>query len=126
MTLEELILRHALGRALPAARHRAACGVMMIPIPARAILDHVNGLDGVLAVKGITGIRITAERGQIVAPPPEGTGYLGFIFARGRRPAIVVASLRDALRRLDFKLRPEVSLHAAGKDSLLLNASLAW
>ena len=86
---------------------------MMIPIPARGILEEVTGLGKALAVKGVTGIRITAERGQIVAPPPEGTGYLGFIFARGRGPAIVVASLRGALKRLDFKLRPEVSLHAS-------------
>ena len=63
-------------------------------------------------MKGITGIPITAERGQIVAPPPDGTGYLGFIFARGRALANVVASLRNALKRLDFKLRPEVTLHA--------------
>lgn len=113
MTLEELILRHALGRALPAARHRAACGVMMIPIPARGIFEGVSGLEEALAVKGITGIAITAERGQIVAPPPEGSGYLGFIFARARAPAEVVASLRNALQRLAFRLRPQVSLRAS-------------
>ncbi len=112
MTLEELILRHALGRALAAPRHRTACGVMMIPIPARGIFDGLSGLDDALAVKGVSDIRITAERGQIVAPPPDGTGYLGFIFARGRAVSSVVASLRDALGRLDLKLRPEVSLHA--------------
>ncbi len=110
MTLEELILRHALGRPLPAARHRAACGVMMIPIPVRGIFDRVTGLDEALAVKDVTGIRITAERGQIVAPPPEGTGYLGFIFARGRAVTQVETSLRDALKRLDIKIRPEVPL----------------
>jgi len=114
MTLEELILRHALGRTLPAARHRAACGVMMIPIPARGIFEGVSGLEEALAVKGITGIPITAERGQIVAPPPEGSAYLGFIFARERAPAEVVASLRNALQRLDFRLRPEVSLRVSG------------
>ncbi len=114
MTLEELILRHALGRALPAPRHRAACGVMMIPIPARGIYDGLGGLKEALAVRGITGIPITVERGQIVAPPPDGTGYLGFIFARGRAAADVVASLRSAQKRLDLKLRPEVSLHASG------------
>jgi len=65
-------------------------------------------------VKGITGIPITAERGQIVAPPPEGSAYLGFIFARERAPAEVVASLRNALQRLDFRLRPEVSLRVSG------------
>ena len=113
MTLEELILRHALGRALPAVRHRAACGVMMVPIPARGIFERVTGLDEALAVKGVTAIRLTAERGQTVAPPPEGTGYLGFIFARGRAVARVEASLRNALKRLVFKLRPEVSLHAS-------------
>jgi hypothetical protein len=33
-----------------------------------------------------TGYRVlvTAERGQIVTPPPEDSAYLGFIFARGR------------------------------------------
>ena len=85
----------------------------MIPIPARGIFDHVTGLDEALAVKGVTGIRITAERGQIVAPPPAGSAYLGFIFARGRGPAIVVASLRGALKRLEFKIRPEVPLRFA-------------
>ena len=113
MTLEELILRHALGRALPAVRRGAACGVMMIPIPARGIFEGVRGLAEALAVSGVSGIRVTAERGQIVAPPPEGTGYLGFIFARGRALGNVVASLRHALQRLDFKLRPEVSVHAS-------------
>ena len=116
MTLEELILRHALGRPLPAARHRAACGVMMLPIPERGVFDGVHGLDEALAVKGVTGIRITAERGQIVAPPPESTGYLGFIFARGRAVAGVEASLRDALKKLAFRLRPEVLLHAGGNE----------
>ena len=64
-------------------------------------------------MKGISSIRMTAERGQIVAPPPEGSGYLGFIFARGRASANAVASLRHAQKRLDFKLRPEVSVYAS-------------
>ena len=85
----------------------------MIPIPERGIFERVSGLDEALALKAITGIRMTAESGQIVAPPPGGTGYLGFIFARGRALANVVAALRNALKRLDFKLRPEVSLHAS-------------
>ena len=77
---------------------------------ARDILERVSGLDEALAGKGVTGIRITAERGQIVAPPPEGTGYLGLIFARGRAVTRVETSLRDALKRLDIKIRPEVPL----------------
>ena len=117
MTLEELILRHALGRPLPAARQRAACGVMMLPIPERGILEEVTGLGKALAVKGVTGIRMTAERGQIVAPPPEGTGYLGFIFARGRAVTQVEASLRNALKRLEIKIRPDVPLRTTRAGS---------
>lgn len=113
MTLEELILRHALGRDLPAPRRPTACGVMMIPIPARGIFAGVSGLEAALAVKGVTGIRITAERGQIVAPPPEGNAYLGFIFARARTASRVEAALRNALKRLDFGIRPEVPLRFA-------------
>ena len=62
----------------------------------------------------MTGVQTCAlpisERGQIVAPPPEGSGYLGFIFARGRAVSYVEASLRNALKRLEFKIRPEVPL----------------
>jgi biotin carboxylase len=115
MTLEELILRHALGRELPAPRHRAACGVMMMPIPARGIFESVRGLDEALAVKGITGIRVTATPGQIVAPPPEGAGYLGFIFARGRASAHVVAALRGALSQLEIRIAHSVNLSEHGK-----------
>lgn len=120
MTLEELILRHALDRPLPVPRDRAACGVMMIPIPARGIFDGVSGLGEARAVKGITNIRITAERGQIVAPPPDGTGYLGFIFARAQSLTYVEASLRTALKRLDFEIRLEVPLHtsSAGREGV--------
>src|SRR5207302_9406180 len=35
MSLEELILRHALDRPLPLTRHNQATGVMMIPVPGR-------------------------------------------------------------------------------------------
>ena len=82
----------------------------MVPILARGIFDRATGLDQALAVKGVTGIRMTAERGQIVAPPPEGRGYLGFIFARGRAVPRVEAALRDTAKRLDIKIRPEVPL----------------
>ena len=71
-------------------------------------------------MKSITSIRITAERGQIVAPPPDGTGYLGFIFARAQSLTYVEASLRNALKQLDLKLRIEVPLHtsSAGREGV--------
>ena len=37
-------------------------------------------------------------------PLPEGSRYLGFVFARGEGPAEVEAALREAHRRLTFTI----------------------
>jgi hypothetical protein len=107
MSLEELILRQALGEPPGIARKAGASGVMMIPIPRRGIYQGVNGLKAALAVPGITGITITAQQGQVIAPPPDGASYLGFLFARGDDPCSAESALRDAHRRLHFQIRPE-------------------
>ena len=105
MTLEELILRHALGRPITSLdRERRAAGVMMIPIPRAGRLRVVRGEDGARAVPGIEDVTITAHREQELVPLPEGWQYLGFIFARGQTPAAVEAALRDAHARLSFEI----------------------
>ena len=101
MTLEEVILRHALG--LPIAsleRERQAAGVMMLPIPRGGTLRAIGGTDDARGVKGIEDVTITAHVGQALEPLPEGWQYLGFIFARGARPDQVEQALRDAHARL--------------------------
>ena len=87
MSLEELILRQAVGQPLARrGRRSGAAGVMMIPIPRRGIYHGVEGLTDAQSVPFITGVTITAEPGQIIAPPPDGASYLGFIFARASTP----------------------------------------
>jgi len=113
MSLEELILRHVLNRPLPDVDHGLASGVMMIPIAERGIYQGVRGLDYALAVAGVSDIQITASPGQRVAPPPEGSSYLGFIFAHGASPGAVETSLREAQQRLAFDIQAEVPLREA-------------
>lgn len=111
VSLEELILRQALGRPVEAAhRETLAGGVMMIPIPAAGLLKGVAGLEAAQAVPGITSIEITAPLNYPVVPLPEGDSYLGFIFARGATPAQVEAALREAHRQLVFEIVPEIPL----------------
>ena len=69
----------------------------------------MRGVDAARAVAGITGVTMTAEVGQLVAPPPDGGSYLGFIFASAATPAQVESSLREAHARLEFDIRPEIS-----------------
>ena len=113
MSLEELILRHALNLPLPAPTHRDASGVMMIPIPERGIFHGATGLLAARAVGGVTDIQITAQPGQLLAPPPEGAGYLGFIFARAPEPEAAEAALRAAHAQLGFDIQAALPLTSA-------------
>jgi biotin carboxylase len=115
-SLEELILRQLLGERVSARGDAGAAGVMMIPIPQRGIYHAVEGLEAARAVPDVTQVTMTAEPGQIVAPPPEGASYLGFVFSRAQSPAEAEAALRAAHRRLRFDIRPEypAKLVAAG------------
>ena len=104
-TLEEIILRHALGMPIPSLeRERQAAGVMMIPIPGAGTLKEVRGVAEAKAVPLVEDVQITAHPGEVLVPFPEGSRYPGFIFARGDTPAAVEAALRDAHRRLTFVL----------------------
>jgi hypothetical protein len=107
VTLEEVLVAHAMGLPLAAIRREArASGVMMLPIPRRGILHGVHGVDAARAVAGVEDVVITAPEGREVVPLPEGDSYLGFVFARGEEPAAVEAALREAHGRLSFEIRP--------------------
>jgi L-amino acid ligase C-terminal domain 2 len=112
ISLEELLLRHALG--MPGSdleREEAASGVMMIPVPRSGIFEGVEGVEGVEdaeRVTGVTEIRITARLRDYVAAWPEGSSYLGFIFARGGSAAEVEAALRAAHSKLQFRFSPRL------------------
>jgi biotin carboxylase len=106
MSLEELILRRALGRPVPSfERERAAAAVMMIPIPRGGVLEEVRGLDEARAVPYIEDVTISIPKGPEVVPLPEGSRYLGFIFARAATPDLAEAALREAHRRLRLVFR---------------------
>jgi formate-dependent phosphoribosylglycinamide formyltransferase (GAR transformylase) len=111
-SLEELIVRRAMGMEMGTTRREArAGGVMMLPIPRAGILRGVDGLEEAQAVPGIEEIEITIPLKHPVVPLPEGSSYLGFIFARGERPGGVEEALREAHRRLRFHIAPRVVLH---------------
>ncbi|MGH8738710.1 MAG: ATP-grasp domain-containing protein [Burkholderiales bacterium] len=107
MSLEELILRQALGQPLAIAGDGSAAGVMMVPTPRRGIYRGSEGVTEAQSLPGISALSITAEQGQIVAPPPDGASYLGFIFSRAPGPAEAERALRAAHGLLRFDIRPE-------------------
>jgi biotin carboxylase len=103
MSLEELILRHALRAEMPSPeRERRSAGVMMIPIPRAGVLQKVRGLEKARAVAGVEDVTISMHMGQRLVPLPEGSRYLGFIFSRGETPEDAEAALRRAHSSLQF------------------------
>ena len=107
LSLEEVILRHALRMDIPSLdREGSAAGVMMLPIPRAGVLEEVRGREKALAVPGIENLEITAQPGDELVPLPEGTRYLGFLIARRETPEAVETALRDAHRKLEFIIAP--------------------
>ena len=107
--LEELLLRHALG--MPGSdwpRERAASGVMMIPVPKSGVLEKIEGESSARSVPGITGCEITARLHDYIAAWPEGSSYLGFLFAEAETPSEVEEALRIAHAKLHFSLTPRI------------------
>jgi biotin carboxylase len=104
--LEELILVHALGGNVWMAEvDGPASGVMMIPIPRPGGIYHgVDGVERAMAVADIEDVTITATEGQLLVPLPEGSSYLGFIFARGETAEAVENALRRSHAELRFQI----------------------
>ena len=108
-SLEEVLLRHAVGDSLEGwSRDRAAAAVMMIPIPSRGMYKGVTGEREARAVAGVTDLRITAKAGQLLETLPEAGSYLGFIFAKGRSPADAETAVRTAHTKLSFAISREL------------------
>src|SRR5438132_271791 len=111
VSLEELILRQALGWPIDnSEREQQAGGVMMLPIPARGTLLGWSGLPEAQAVPGIESIEITARENYPLEPLPEGASYLGFIFARAATPQAVETALRAAQRCVRFQIEAPLTV----------------
>jgi D-alanine-D-alanine ligase-like ATP-grasp enzyme len=109
IALEELLLRHVLELAgWNSPRERIASGVMMIPVPRSGILEGVSGEEAARSVPGITELTITARLHDTIAAWPEGSSYLGFLFARGSMPENVERALREAHEKLSFTITPSL------------------
>jgi biotin carboxylase len=110
VTLEELVLRHALGMGAPPPREGASAGVLMLPIPARGTLTSVHGVEEARRVPLIEDVVITAHLREELVPLPEGASYFGFVFARGETPQAVEAALRAAGEQVKAVVAPRLPI----------------
>jgi biotin carboxylase len=111
VSLEELLMRHALGEDVRRfARERQASAVMMIPIPDRGVYKSVEGVNEAAQVSCVTDVRITAKPDALLVPLPEGRSYLGFIFARAETSDAAERAVRQAHAKLHFRIDPAITV----------------
>jgi biotin carboxylase len=105
--LEELLVRHAVElHATELDREKQGSGVMMIPVPRSGIYEGVAGVEAARSVQGLVDLVITAREHDAIAAWPEGSSYLGFLFARSERPEEAEKTLRAAHAHLQFQITP--------------------
>lgn len=109
-SLEELVIAHATGRQLEVVPQAGGAGVLMIPIPAAGILRRIEGISAARAVPYIEDILINIRDGYELVPLPEGSSYLGFMFAAAPTPAQAEAALRAAHAQLTIVTAPLLRL----------------
>jgi len=111
VSLEEILLRHAIGEDVSTwRREAAAAAVMMVPIPKRGVLRRVEGVDRARETPGVADVQITAKPDQVIEPLPEAGSYLGFIFGRAQDSTLAEAAVREAHRRLTLVIDTPIDL----------------
>ncbi len=113
--LEELVLAQAVGQPLSVEPGKDASGVLMIPIPRAGVLRRVEGVLAASRVEFVTDIEISMREGQQVVPLPEGSSYLGFMFAHAPTPEQAEAALRKAHSLLKIVIAPLIPLERVGE-----------
>jgi biotin carboxylase len=109
-SLEDLVIAHATGGALSIERSSGAAGVLMIPITQAGSLRRIEGITRARAVPFIEDILINIRDGYELVPLPEGSSYLGFMFACAPTPEQVEAALRAAHAELEIVVAPLIRI----------------
>ncbi len=105
-SLEQLVLLHAKGETPAISKMDGAAGVLMIPVPQAGILKRVEGLLQAQQVPYIEDVVIDIREGYELVPLPEGSSYLGFVFARAETAQQAEQALRQAHACLNFVVAP--------------------
>ena len=108
--LEEIIIQGLCGHLPEASEQVHSAGVLMIPVTDAGILQRIEGMTEALQVPYVKDLEIHIAPGYELIPLPEGSSYLGFIFAQGPDYRLTYQALKDAYQKLRFVTRPKWTL----------------
>jgi biotin carboxylase len=108
--LEELVINGMCGVLPDICQEAESAGVLMIPITDHGILQRVEGLTEAIQTEFVRDIEIHISQGYELIPLPEGSSYLGFIFAQAPTFEQTYAALKSAYSKMRFVTRPRWEL----------------
>ncbi len=114
-SLESLVIAHATGKPLEMQAQTGAAGVLMIPIAEAGIMRRVEGITAARAVPFVKEILINIREGYELVPLPEGSSYLGFMFACAPTAEQAEAALRAAHQALNIVVAPLLKIEVRGE-----------
>lgn len=105
-SLEQVVLAQMLGLPSMFTPPAGGAGVLMIPIPEAGILRRIEGLSAARRIPYIEDIVIDVAEGYELVPLPEGSSYLGFIYAVAPSAEAAEQALREAHACLTVVVAP--------------------
>ncbi len=118
-SLEEFVIRRAIGQPIETLSLSKAAGVMMIPVPADGVLKRVEGVTDAQAVANVLEVRLDVREGEKLTQWPEGGKYPGFIYSAAESAQQVEAALREAYSHLHFVCMPDFPVQISSGGSVL-------
>lgn len=104
--LEEVVIQGLCGEAPNLPNNPLYAGVLMIPVETSGILKRVEGMTAAMQVEFVKDIEIHIQEGYELVPLPEGSSYLGFIFAQAPTFEQTFDALKKAHQMLNFITQP--------------------
>jgi len=100
--LEEIVIQGLCGIRPNLLENSLSAGVLMIPVKKPGILKRIEGLTAAMQVEFVKDIEIHIHEGYELVPLPEGSSYLGFIFAQAPTYKQTFDALKKAHQMLNF------------------------
>ncbi len=110
LTLEEIVVAHALGEHVSPMPIQGGAGVLMVPVPRSGMVRRVEGIGRARAVPGVVDVEIDVGTGEVITAWPEGGSYPGFVFSRADSAYDAEQSLRRAHAELDIVVAPIIGV----------------
>jgi hypothetical protein len=104
--LEEIVIQGLCGKRPNLPKNPLCAGVLMIPVKTSGILKRVEGLTAAMQVEFVRDIEIHIHEGYELVPLPEGSSYLGFMFAQAPTFEQTFDALKKAHQMLNFVTQP--------------------